>query len=75
VSKWDALHRLARQEGIASAEIMAVGDDENDLEMIRHAGLGVAMGNATETVKAVADFVTTSNAEDGLVHALRRFVL
>jgi hydroxymethylpyrimidine pyrophosphatase-like HAD family hydrolase len=43
--------------------------------MIRHAGLGVAMGNAAETVKAVADFITASNAEDGLVHALYRFVL
>jgi hypothetical protein len=75
VSKWDALHRLARREGIATEEIMAVGDDENDLDMIRHAGLGVAMGNAAETVKAVADFITASNAEDGLVQALYRFVL
>ena len=75
VTKWDALHRLARREGIAAEEIMAVGDDENDLDMIRHAGLGVAMGNAAETVKAVADFITASNAEDGLVQALYRFVL
>jgi hypothetical protein len=75
VSKWDALQRWARQEGIATEAIMAVGDDENDLEMIRHAGLGVAMGNAAETVKAAADFITGSNAEDGLVQALYRFML
>jgi hypothetical protein len=75
VSKWDALERWARQEGIAAEAIMAVGDDENDLEMIRYAGLGVAMGNATETVKAAADFITGSNAEDGLVQALYRFML
>jgi hydroxymethylpyrimidine pyrophosphatase-like HAD family hydrolase len=54
---------------------MAVGDDENDLEMIRHAGLGVAMGNAAEAVKAAADFITGSNADDGLVQALQQFVL
>ena len=54
---------------------MAVGEDENDLEMIRRAGLGVAMGNAAETVKAAADFITGSNAEDGLVQALYRFML
>jgi Cof subfamily protein (haloacid dehalogenase superfamily) len=75
VSKWDALQRWAQREGIATEAIMAVGDDENDLEMIRHAGLGVAMGNAAETVKAAADFVTGSNAEDGLAQALYRFML
>ncbi len=74
-SKWDALQRWAQREGIATEAIMAVGDDENDLEMIRHAGLGVAMGNAAETVKAAADFITGSNAEDGLVQALYRFML
>jgi Cof subfamily protein (haloacid dehalogenase superfamily) len=74
-SKWDALQRWAQREGIASEAIMAVGDDENDLEMIRHAGLGIAMGNAAETVKAAADFITGSNAEDGLVQALYRFML
>jgi Cof subfamily protein (haloacid dehalogenase superfamily) len=74
-SKWDALQRWAQREGIATEAIMAVGDDENDLEMIRQAGLGVAMGNAAETVKAAADFITGSNAEDGLVQALYRFML
>jgi Cof subfamily protein (haloacid dehalogenase superfamily) len=74
-SKWDALQRWAHLEGIATEDIIAVGDDENDLELIRHAGLGIAMGNATETVKAAADFITGTNAEDGLVHALQRFIL
>ena len=75
VSKWAALSQLATQVGIATPDILAVGDDENDLEMIRHAGLGVAMGNATATVKAAADYVTGSNAEDGLAQAIQRFVL
>jgi len=75
VSKWQALHELAAQQGIAPAEIIAVGDDHNDLDMIRHAGLGIAMGNAVDAVKAAADVITGSNAEDGLVQALERFVL
>ena len=75
VSKWQALHELAAQQGITPAEIIAVGDDHNDLDMIRHAGLGIAMGNAVDTVKAAADEVTGSNAEDGLVQALERFIL
>ncbi len=75
VSKWQALHKLATQQGIAPAEIIAVGDDHNDLDMIRHAGLGIAMGNAVDEVKAAADAITGSNAEDGLVQALERFIL
>ena len=75
VSKWQALEQLAVQEGIAPSQIMAVGDDWNDLEMLRHAGLGIAMGNAPDGVKAVADYVTASNAEDGLAEALDHFVL
>lgn len=75
VSKWHALEQFAAQEGIMPEEIVAVGDDHNDLEMIRYAGLGIAMGNAIATVKAAADYVTGSNAEDGLVRALERFVL
>ena len=75
VSKWQALQQLAAQQGITPEEIMAVGDDQNDLDMIRHAGLGMAMGNAVDTVKAAADAITGSNAEDGLVQALERFIL
>ncbi len=75
VSKWEALRQLAAQQGIAPADIIAVGDDSNDLEMVRHAGLGIAMGNALDAVKAVADHVTGGNAEDGLVQAIERFVL
>lgn len=72
VSKWQALAQIAHAAGIAPAEIVAVGDDDNDVDMLRHAGLGIAMGNAPEAVKAAADMVTASNADDGLVQALRR---
>jgi Cof subfamily protein (haloacid dehalogenase superfamily) len=74
-SKWQGLQYIATQHGIAPEEIIAVGDDHNDLDMLRFAGLGIAMGNATAEVQAAADVVTGSNAEDGLVQAIERFVL
>ena len=54
---------------------MAFGDGGNDIAMLQHVGIGVAMGNAMEDVKASADFVTTSVDEDGVVVALRHFGL
>ena len=54
---------------------MAIGDSNNDLDMIKYAGFGVAMGNAFETVKAVADVVTDSNEESGVATAIEKFIL
>ena len=73
VSKWSAITTLARTYGIPREEVAAVGDNYNDIEMIKKAGLGVAMGNAVPELKAVADYVTAANDEDGLLHALRKF--
>ena len=73
-SKWQALQHLIAQANISSDQIMAIGDDWNDLDMIRHAGMGIAMGSAPDELKAVANYVTGSNAEDGLVQALEQFV-
>ncbi len=70
-SKWAALRDLADREGIVPDEIVAIGDDANDREMILNAGFGIAMGNAVDSVKEAADIVTESNADDGIVHALR----
>jgi Cof subfamily protein (haloacid dehalogenase superfamily) len=67
VSKWSGILRLAQGWGIKAAEICAVGDDVNDLPMIRRAGLGVAMGNAMAEVKSAADRIAPSQEEDGLV--------
>ena len=55
--------------------MICIGDEINDLEMISHAGLGVAMGNAIPAVKAVADYITCSNEEDGVAHVVEQFVL
>jgi Cof subfamily protein (haloacid dehalogenase superfamily) len=67
VSKWSGVLHVAEQFGIAREEICAVGDDVNDIPMIRGAGLGVAMGNALEEVKAAADRVAPGHDSDGLV--------
>lgn len=70
VTKWSAICRLARGWGIGDEAICAVGDDVNDIPMIRAAGLGVAMGNALPEVKAAADRIAPSQADDGLVHVV-----
>jgi hydroxymethylpyrimidine pyrophosphatase-like HAD family hydrolase len=67
VTKWSGVLALAREWGIAPAEICAVGDDVNDLPMIRGAGLGIAMGNAQPEVLAAADRIVGRHDEDGLV--------
>ena len=53
---------------------MSFGDGENDIPMIKAAGLGVAMGNALDTVKAVADTVTLTNDENGVAAAIRKYI-
>ena len=73
--KWPTLRRLAARAGIAPEEIAAVGDDDNDVEMIREAGLGIAMGNAVAAARAAADVVVRSNAEGGVVEAIERVLL
>jgi hydroxymethylpyrimidine pyrophosphatase-like HAD family hydrolase len=70
VTKWSAIQRLAKSWGIEDSEICAVGDDVNDLQMIRAAGLGVAMGNAQPAVKAVADRIAPTHDEDGLAEVV-----
>lgn len=73
--KGGALIRLADFLGIARESTMAFGDGENDLSMIRQAGLGVAMANGVPAVKEAAEYVTLSNEEAGVAAAIRRFVL
>lgn len=65
---------LAERLAVPRDEIMVLGDMENDLEMFRRAGFAVAMGNASEPVKRVADATTLSNDEDGFAAAIERYV-
>lgn len=68
--KWSAVLHLAERWGIRPDQIVAVGDDANDLPMIQGAGLGVAMGHAPETIRAAADRVTAPHDQDGLARFL-----
>ena len=74
-SKGNAVAFLASRYGIPRSETVAVGDSGNDISMIRWAGLGVAMGNATPDVLAAADWVAPTVAEDGLAATIERFLL
>lgn len=74
-SKARAAARLAAAHGVAMSEVVAVGDNYNDLDLIEAAGLGVAMGNAPEGVRAWADAVVPTVDEDGLAVAIERYLL
>ena len=65
------IRRIIEQEGILPEECMAFGDSENDIDMLAFCGIGVAMGNAQDTVKQIADHVTTDIDQDGIRNALR----
>ncbi len=73
--KKNAMLEIIARYGIAPEECIAFGDSENDLEMLRAAGIGVSMGNGTEECKAAADYVTTDCDEDGIINALKHFGL
>lgn len=75
INKGTAIAFLADKLHLQREEIMAVGDSQNDLDMITYAGLGVAMGNASDRVKAAAQAVTASNEEDGVAAAIEKYVL
>lgn len=75
VDKGTGIEALAKHLGIKQEEVMTLGDEENDLAMIAYAGLGIAMGNATDEVKAIANHVTATNEDDGVALAVEKFVL
>jgi Cof subfamily protein (haloacid dehalogenase superfamily) len=75
VTKGTSLNYLIGQLGITREEVIAMGDSANDLSMIEFAGLGVAMGNASEAIKAQSDFVTDTNMNDGVAKVVEEFIL
>jgi Cof subfamily protein (haloacid dehalogenase superfamily) len=74
-SKGEAVAELAQTHGIAQAEVMAVGDNHNDVPMLRYAGVGVVMANAEDELKQLGFELTTSNEEDGVAVAIEKFIL
>ena len=75
VSKKTALKYLSKRLNIRPMEIVTIGDNKNDISMIEYAGLGIAMGNATNIVKLKADYVTDTNNDDGVAKAIEKFIL
>ncbi|MCL5986441.1 MAG: Cof-type HAD-IIB family hydrolase [Actinobacteria bacterium] len=75
ISKLNALQSIMRLHGINREEIIAIGDGENDIELLSFAGIGIAMGNANERVKSIADDVTLDNDHDGVAAALDKYIL
>lgn len=73
VTKGVALQKLADILNVPIEETMAVGDTENDLSIVQAAHIGVAMGNATDQLKAHADYITDTNENDGVAKAIRHF--
>ncbi|VFP78459.1 Sugar phosphatase YidA [Candidatus Erwinia haradaeae] len=74
VNKGFSLSFLAKKMGLNRKEVMAIGDQENDLAMLEYAGTSVAMGNSIDVVKEAAKFVTNSNQEDGVARAIEEFL-
>ncbi len=73
-TKWSAIQHLVREWGIGEEEVCCVGDDINDISMLTGAGLGVAMGNAVDSVKTCADLVAPTHDEDGLAWVISRIL-
>lgn len=73
VSKSLAIHKVLQHFGIDKSEAIAFGDGENDIDMLQLVGLGIAMGNANENLKKVADYTTKKSSEDGIEFALKEF--
>ena len=75
IDKAKAIERVIEILGIEHKNVIACGDGFNDTSMVKYAAVGVAMANAQAAVKRVADFITSSNDEDGIVKVIDRFIL
>ena len=73
--KGAALERVGKLYGIDSGEMIAVGDSYNDVSMLEYAGLSVAVANAPEDIKALCDYVTLTNNDDGVADVIEKFIL
>uniref|UniRef100_UPI000B197650 HAD hydrolase family protein n=1 Tax=Paenibacillus dakarensis TaxID=1527293 RepID=UPI000B197650 len=74
ITKESGMLEVCNMLGIPMSEVIAMGDSENDVKLLKAAGLGVAMGNAGEHIKSIADVVTATNNEDGVAQAIKKYV-
>lgn len=75
INKAVGLHRVAEDLNIPAHHIIAFGDEDNDIDMLQYAGLGIAMGNAVDDIKKIANDVTATNEEDGIAQYLEKVLL
>lgn len=75
VTKGTSLNQLIQACGIKREEVIAIGDSYNDMSMIEFAGFGVAMGNAPDDIKEIANFVTDTNMNDGVAKVVEEYIL
>lgn len=75
VNKWTAIEALIERLGIKSEEVMAIGDNINDKEMVENAGIGIVTGNSSPFMKEIANEVVATNNENGVAEAIRRYAL
>ena len=73
IDKAHSLGKLLSSIGLTADQMICCGDGYNDITMIESAGLGVAMANAQPAVKEVADYITLSNDDDGILHVIQQF--
>jgi hypothetical protein len=75
VNKGSSLEKIATDLGLKTNEILAVGDSENDIEFLKVAGVKVAVNNADEELKDIANYITEKPYGDGVAEAIERFIL
>lgn len=74
INKWVGIEALINKLGIKKEEVIAIGDNFNDTEMIENAGLGVAMENASDDIKRLADYVTSTNDDEGVLNVINKYI-
>ncbi len=75
VNKWSAIEFLLKELNINKEEVVAIGDNMNDIEMIQNAGLGIVMGNSNPKMKEIADEIVSDNNSEGVLEAFNKFIL
>ena len=74
MNKWTAIQFLIQKLGIQPEEVIAIGDNMNDISMLKGAGLGVAMANSAPVVKEVANIITQNNNENGVAKVIQQYI-
>ena len=74
-NKWEAIKKIAEQLQIEKEEIAVIGDNINDEEMIKNAGMGIVMGQSPNTLKSKADKITLDNDKSGVAYAIEKYIL